>query len=365
MLELESLTVAAGDFRLRDVNLRVSPGECHAVLGPSGSGKSTLLDAVLGVRAPERGRIRLDGEDLLALPIERRGLGYVPQRLALFPHLTVRDNLAYSARARGIRPAEFRLPLERLVEATGLGALLDRWPDTLSGGERQRVGLVRALASQPRLVLLDEPFTALNESLRRELWWLLRELREQRGLTVLLVTHDLTEAYFLADRISILLDGRVVQQGDKESVYGRPAAPEVAHFLGVETLQLGRIIAAKDGLVMVEVGRAQLTALAPNGATEHVLVSIRGEDVTLLRDGAAETSSARNRLAARVVAVRPGSPLLCVELDAGFPLFAFITRPACEDLELRPGERVTACIKAPAVHLIPQSAPRGTVGPSR
>ncbi|MBW7905250.1 MAG: ABC transporter ATP-binding protein [Phycisphaerae bacterium] len=353
MLEVESLTVAAGTFRLRDVNLRVPAGECHAVLGPSGSGKSTLLHAILGLLRCERGRVRIDGADVASVPIERRGLGYVPQQLGLFPHLSVRDNLAYSARARGLPRAGFQPLLDELIAATGIGQLLERRPATLSGGERQRVGLVRALASRPRLVLLDEPFMALNASLRRELWWLVRELQRNWRLTVLLVTHDLAEAYFLADCVTVLLDGRVVQQGDKAEVYGRPAAAEVARFLGVETLQPGRIVERREGLVVVEAGSARLTALAPDGVSDLVLVSIRGEDVMLERESdPPRIASARNRLPARVVSVQPGSPLLCVELDAGFPLFALVTRPACEELALQPGTSVTAVVKAPAVHLL-------------
>lgn len=351
MLEIESMTVAAGAFRLREVNLAVAHGECHAVLGPSGSGKSTLLNAILGVLPPESGCIRLQGADLAGVPIERRCLGYVPQQIGLFPHLTVRGNLAYSARARAIPTARFQPLVDKLVAATGIGSLLDRRPATLSGGERQRVGIVRALASQPRLVLLDEPFTALNETLRRELWWLMRELQREWQLTVLLITHDLTEAYFLADRVTVLLDGRIVQQGGKAEVYGCPAMPAVARFLGIETLQPGRIVSISEGLATVAVGNARLTALAQPGLPDDVLVSIRGEDVTLECDGGA-AGSARNRLAARVVSVQPGSPLVSVELDAGFPLIALITRPACEELELRPGVTVSAAIKAPAVHLI-------------
>lgn len=351
MLEIESLNVTAGGFRLRDANLNVAAGECHAVLGPSGSGKSTLLNAILGVLPAESGRIRLDGVDLTGVPIEQRGLGYVPQQLGLFPHLTVRDNLAYSARARGVPLGQFQPRIDKLVTATGIGALLDRQPSTLSGGERQRVGLVRALASQPRLVLLDEPFTALNTSLRRELWFLMRELQREGQLTVLLVTHDLTEAYFLADRVTVLLDGRVVQQGAKAEVYARPAAPEVAGFLGVETLVPGRVASVQDGFAIVTVGTARLTTLAHTRLPEEVLVSIRGEDVTLSRDGGG-VDSARNHLPARVVSVQPGSPLVCVELDAGFPLFALVTRAACEELQLRPGIEINALIKAPAIHLI-------------
>jgi len=352
MLEIESLTVCAGAFRLRDVNVNVAAGECHAVIGPSGSGKSTLLNAILGMLSPENGRLRLDGGDLTGVPIEQRGLGYMPQQIGLFPHLTVRDNLAYSARARGVPPERFQPLVDTLVAATGIGALLDRSPPTLSGGERQRVGLVRALASRPRLMLLDEPFTALSESLRRELWWLMRELQREWQLTVLLVTHHLAEAYFLADRVTVLFGGRVVQQGEIAQVFGRPATPEVARFLGVETLQPGRIVSVEEGLATVAVGTARLTALAPSTLPDEVLVSIRGENVTLERPSGGVEARERNRLAARVVAVQPGTPLLCVELDAGFPLFASVARPAIEDLKVCPGAQVVASINAPAVHLI-------------
>lgn len=353
MLEVESLTAAAGTFRLENISLRVHAGECHAVLGPSGSGKSTLLKAILGVLPCQSGRLRLDGKDLAGVPVERRGLGYVPQDLALFPHLTVRENILYSARARGVREATLQPLLDLLIAATGLRPLLDRHPDALSGGERQRVGLVRALAARPKLVLMDEPFAALDESLRRELWGLVCDLRRQWGLTLLLVTHDLAEAYVLSDRVTVLLEGRVAQQGDKSDVYGRPVDAGVARFLGVETLQPGTVVETRDGMAVVDVGGTRLQALAFPGLRKDVLVSIRGEDVALeTEQGPKSVGSARNRLEARVVAVQIGSPLVCVELDVGFPLLALVTRAACEELALQPGRTVTAILKAPAVHLL-------------
>jgi ABC-type Fe3+/spermidine/putrescine transport system ATPase subunit len=256
------------------------------VLGPSGSGKSTLLNAILGILPPQEGRIKLNGSDITHQPIERRGLGYVPQQIGLFPHLTVRDNVSYSARARGLRAAQFRPLMDQLMEATGIGSLLERFPNTLSGGERQRVALVRALTSQPRLVLLDEPFTSLNQSLRRELWWLMRELQQQQRLTVLLVTHDLTEAYFLSDRISLLMDGRIQQAGDKTTVYRRPASRDVARFLGVNNLWEG-IVTGKDGSrLTIECPTVGITAHIPAGNNPpplqtHVMVGILAEHVVL------------------------------------------------------------------------------------
>ena len=235
MLELAGVSARAGDFRLQDIRLTVAEGECHAVLGPSGSGKTTLLKAVLGV-LPITGQIRLGGVDISRWPMQRRRLGYVPQNLGLFPHMTVRENLVYSACARRIPSNEFEPLLDRLVDVTGIGALLGRRPSTLSGGERQRVALVRALAAAPSLVLMDEPFTALNESLRRDLWWLVKALQRDQGTAVLLITHDLTEANFLSDRITVLIEGQQQQSGDKLAVFRRPATEAVARFVGVRNL---------------------------------------------------------------------------------------------------------------------------------
>lgn len=283
MLEVIALSTQVGGFRLDGINLWVGEGECHAVLGPSGSGKSTLLNALLGVLPVSSGQVRLAGEDITRLAIERRRLGYVPQRLGLFPHLSVRDNLLYSARARRVPESAYRPLLDRLVELTGIGALLTRRIATLSGGERQRVALVRALAANPRLVLLDEPFTALNESLRRELWWLLLELQRDRGLAVLLITHDLTEAYFLASHITVLIDGHQEQSGPKEVVYHRPASLAVARFLGIKNLFPATVTRVADGHIEANCPslghRFRLPGEAPVGTA--VYLGIRPEKVAL------------------------------------------------------------------------------------
>lgn len=179
--------------------------------------------------------------------------------------------------------------MEKLIEATGIGDLLDRFPHTLSGGERQRVGLVRALTSQPRLVLLDEPFTSLNQSLRRELWWLMRELRQQQ-LTVLLVTHDLIEAYFLADSISVMIEGEIKQTGRKSAVYSHPATSAVAQFLGVNNLWAGTVSDKGRDLLTVECPTLGITvrfqgAANPPAVSSGVTVGILAEQISL-RDAA-------------------------------------------------------------------------------
>lgn len=285
MLELDHISTSAGAFRLNDIALTVKRGECHAVIGPSGSGKSTLLNAVLGTLPVSAGRIRLAGKDITRLPMEDRRIGYVPQNLGLFPHLSVQENLFYSARARRLPADRFRPLCDHLVEITGIGRLLNRKPATLSGGERQRVALVRALAADPGLVLLDEPFTALNESLRRELWWLVKNLQKERGLTVIIVTHDLSEAHFLSERMTVLLDGRQEQSGDTSSVYLRPASETVARFLGMKNLFPVRRVGA--GMVDCPLLGKRVTIKDPVAWEDEALLAIRAEHVVLRLNGAA------------------------------------------------------------------------------
>lgn len=278
MLDVRGLQARAGAFTLHDVSLDVPSGQCHAVLGPSGSGKTTLLRAILGAAPLLAGRVRLGGDDVTEWPMERRRMGYVPQTLGLFPHLSVRENLAYSARARGHRLSEADPHVSRLVEVTGIAPLLGRYPGTLSGGERQRVALVRALVADPRIVLLDEPFAALNETLRRELWWLLDGLRHERGLTVVLITHDLSEAYVLAAQITVLIAGCAQQQGARESVYRRPATEGVARFLGIKNLFPAQVT-RPDAVDCAPLGGA-LRVAGPLLAGD-CLVGIRSEHVAL------------------------------------------------------------------------------------
>ncbi len=283
MLEIKDMATEAGDFSLDGINLSVDAGKCHAVLGPSGSGKSTLLNAVLGVLPITAGCVWLDGEDISRWPIERRNLGYVPQHLGLFPHLSVRDNLLYSVRARKIPRIDWQTLFEKMVEVTGIGHLLERRIATLSGGERQRVALVRALMGNSRLVLLDEPFTALNESLRQELWWLVKELQRERELTVLLITHDLTEAYFLADNITVLIDGQQEQSSDTVSVYHSPATIAVADFLGIKNLFSATIVSLTANHIEVDCPvlghRIRLSGNAPVGA--RIRIGILPDNVAL------------------------------------------------------------------------------------
>jgi molybdate transport system ATP-binding protein len=240
-----------------------------------------------------------------------------------------------------------------------LTGLAERYPHQISGGQQQRVALARAVARRPRLLLLDEPLSALDSALRDEMRTQLRRHLGDFGIPVVLVTHDRTEAIALADQIVVMESGRVRQSGSVHDVFTHPADLNVARIIGIETVQPGEIVGVEEGLASVSVAGVRLVAVAPAENCRNVHVCIRGEDVTLQRQRPGETS-ARNHLHAVIKWLTPEGALVRIGLDCGFELTALVTRPACAELDLKVGEQVTALIKAPAIHLMPSS---GTLAP--
>jgi len=218
MLEIRELCLKAGSFSLHNISLILNDLQSHVILGPTGSGKTLLLESIVGFRKPEAGSVTLNGKELLSLPVERREMSYVPQDLALFPHLSVEANILYALRMKGDRDGRKRALAESLIDSVRIRSLLMRSTRHLSGGERQRVAFVRALATGYRYLLLDEPLSALHEGMRKELWFLLRELQQKYELTILMVTHSLEEAFFLGNEVSVMIDGTIHQSGSKQAV---------------------------------------------------------------------------------------------------------------------------------------------------
>ncbi|MEO8426440.1 MAG: molybdenum ABC transporter ATP-binding protein [Verrucomicrobiota bacterium] len=352
-LLLKNICLPLADFTL-EVNLEVF-GRITVIFGPSGSGKTSLLDLVAGLRRPKSALIQF-GNDVLtdtgksvSIPARQRGIGYVPQDLALFPHLSVRQNLLYGHRTDGKKQFSF----EQIVELLEIQSLVQRGITQLSGGEKQRVALARALLTSPRLLLLDEPLASLDMQLKTKILPYFSRIRDEFRIPMLYVTHDRFETLSLADEMVVLVNGRVAQTGPVQQVFSHPANLDVAGIFTVETVQPGRIVKIENGLVSVAVGNTLLSAVEPNppAGTTDVHVCIRAEDVVLLK-GADMPSSPRNHLPAIVQSVSREGPLVRVDLDCGFPLAALLTRQACEELALKPGDAVTALVKAPNVHLI-------------
>jgi molybdate transport system ATP-binding protein len=329
------------------------------LFGPSGSGKSTVLRCLVGLERPDRGRITAAGDvwfdaaDRVDRPPQRRGVGYLPQGFGLFPHLDVRANIAYGITTGGA--AERRTRVAELVAQLRLEGLERRRPGQLSGGQQQRVALARALARRPRLLVLDEPLSALDAPTREELRGELRQLLLAGGVPAIVVTHDRVEALVLGDRVAVMAEGSLRQQGPTLEVFDRPADETVARIVGIETVVPATVSWASEGLVRLRIGAAELVAVGDWPVGADVLVSIRAEDVIVVQetaDPSGATLSARNRVRGRVVALEPAGPLVRVRIDCGFPLVAAVTRPALEDLALRPGSPVAAILKAQAVHVI-------------
>jgi molybdate transport system ATP-binding protein len=339
--------------------LRLGSAGTTVLFGPSASGKTTLLRCVAGLERPDAGCIHMGGEvwfdpeQRIDRSPRERGIGYITQESALFPHLSVRANVEFGM-ARMERDQRERR-CRKVIDALHIEPLLDRRIAGLSGGEKQRVALARALAPRPRVLLLDEPFSALDGPARVSLRGELRDLLRVDGIPSILVTHDRSEAMALADEILILSKGRVMQRGAAAEVFNFPATAEVAGLVGIETVLQAQCESRVDGLLGFHVGETRLVAV-DSGAMEpgeEALLCIRAEDV-ILTGAEQPASSPRNRMPVRVMQVEPDGAMVRLVLDAGFPLKALLTRQACAELGLVPGSRAWAAIKAPQIHIIPR-----------
>jgi putative spermidine/putrescine transport system ATP-binding protein len=299
------------------VTLDVDPGSCTAIVGPSGSGKSTILRIIAGLEQPSSGHVRIDGVDVTAVRAEERGVGMVFQRPLLFPHLSVIDNVAFAARVSGVPRAEARRRASPYLELVRLDGFGHRRVCTLSGGQEQRVALARTLAARPRVLLLDEPFSALDPELRAEMHELLATLRAELAPTIVIVTHDHEEAASVADRIAVIEGGRLLQHDSVDRVYSRPASAAVARLLGGRNIIDGCVTA---GVHLSPLGRIPVTD-ADDGPGALV---IRQESVRISALSTAGTdelcghvASTRTRGARREVIVRLGEGMVTAEVPIG------------------------------------------------
>ena len=354
ILDIHELMIQRGERTVLTVDrLQVTEGEVLAVIGPNGAGKSTFLLALARLLRPARGSINFRGKPLETLgELEyRRRIALVLQEPLLLD-TNVFENVAAGLHYRRLPKSEINRRVGEWLNRLGVAHLRDRRARRLSGGEAQRVSLARAFAIQPEILLLDEPFSALDAPTRLRLLEDFQFLLAETPVTTLFITHDLDEALLLGDRVAVLLGGSLRQVGPLEEVFNAPADEDVAAFVGVETVIPGRVVKSTEGELVVEAGELRLEAVGEAAPGREVLLCLRPEDITIWPKDGSPLSSARNRLGGRVVRTTPQGPLVRVLVDCGFPLVALVTRASARELELHEGRAVTAAFKASAVHVI-------------
>ncbi|MBN2548563.1 MAG: ABC transporter ATP-binding protein [Anaerolineales bacterium] len=356
LIEIQDLVVQReGQTVLEVDSLAIKEGEVLAVIGPNGAGKSTLLLVLSRLLPPKSGQVRFRGQAMHTLDelAYRRQIGLVLQDPLLLD-VSVFDNVAMGLRFRGLPKAEVQQRANDWLKRLGVLHLKNRPARRLSGGEAQRVSLARAFALQPEVLLLDEPFSALDAPTRARLLQDFQALLSETFLTTVFITHDLDEALYLGDRVAVLLEGRLRQVGPPEQVFSAPANLDVAAFVGVETVISGQVISSQDGYLRVQADGAMIEAVGDIPVGRPVLLCLRPEDITLWPENSAPASSARNRLKGRILRLTPQGPLVRVEINCGFPVVALITRTSAQEMGLAVDQQVAAAFKATAIHLIPR-----------
>src|SRR4030043_1947087 len=242
MIRIEGLTILFETFKIMGLHITIEEKELLCLLGPTGCGKTLILESIMGLHKPTKGKIWIGEKEVQTLPPERREISYVPQDLALFPHLNVRENILYGIKAKNHSLKTYEEYVGSLIQVMKVGHLLERYPANLSGGEKKRVALLRALAPKPKLLLLDEPLSGLDPSLKTQIQQLLKTLHASFYPTVLCVPHDFEDAYLLGDGMTIFIDGKVEQVGKRDDIFLRPGSKKVAHFLGAKNLYRGEVL---------------------------------------------------------------------------------------------------------------------------
>jgi len=351
MLSVRNLSKDFTPFAIKDVSFEVSAEQYFVLLGRTGVGKSVLLETIAGLIRPDVGQVFLDGKDITNEKIQKRKIALVFQNSTLFPHMTVYDNIAYPLRCRNGK-TQIRQRVAELAEDFAISHLLKAKPHTLSGGESQRVSLARAVASEPRCLLLDEPLSSLDAKSRSQMRALLRKINAQGRMQIVHVTHDYTEAVSLATHVAVMEAGTIAQTGTVEQIFQRPKSEFVARFVGIRNFFKGRLQEPSDHATNTRCftsGNLSLSVLtdSPGGPG---FVCVRSEDVTI--SNKASPTSARNNFEGTIVDVVPAGIGVEVIVDIGVEIAALVTAESVKSLQLGCGKKVWISFKASAIKYV-------------
>ncbi|MEA1864491.1 MAG: ABC transporter ATP-binding protein [Euryarchaeota archaeon] len=360
MIQLDGICKSFGENEvLSSLDLSAKNGEMFVLLGSSGCGKTTTLSVIAGLTKEDKGDIYLNGLRINDTPPHKRGIGFVFQNYALFPHLNVYENVEFGLKAgnKKSKRGGNKTEVKRALELVGLDGFENKNPTKLSGGEQQRVALARALATEPECILMDEPLSNLDAVVRERLRHEITQLQRDIGLTSIYVTHDQVEAMALGDRIAVLNNGKVEEAGTPEKIFYKPEKEFVARFVGMKNIFDGKIAALDEdnGVAQISTGNFDLTTVfVPSSVGNRVKACVRPEEIILAKsDRNTSARSARNEIAGRITSIFPNGPLMRVLVDVdGDVMSVDITRLSARDLKLFEGDRVLLTFKATSVHVI-------------
>jgi ABC-type Fe3+/spermidine/putrescine transport system ATPase subunit len=349
MIRAEEISFNIGTFELRCLSIDIAEGEYFILLGPPGSGKTIFLECLCGLKKIQSGRIRIDGRDVTNLEPRRRGIGYVPQDYALFPHLSVEQNITFGPHVHGYAETN----INETADLLGIRHLLSRSIDGLSGGEKQRVALARALVLKPKILLLDEPVCALDEVTRQQVCAQLSDIQRRLGLTTVHVSHNLEEAFSVADRAAILHNGLLQQVGTLDELLRKPKSEFVARFMRCENIFCAEVTGrgARDSDTRLKLGDVELKIAGRHSG--KLMLMIRPEDLHI-RTGSAYNGEGENVIRATLVRSRDCGGYVRVELDGPVKLVAHMTHAAFAELQQTHQPDVVAELDLKNIHVLPQ-----------
>jgi ABC-type Fe3+/spermidine/putrescine transport system ATPase subunit len=347
-LKLAGLSKTWGEFQLKEISFSVESGEYFVILGPTGAGKTLLLETIMGFHKPDKGEIILDGENITDVPPEKRKIGYVPQKCALFPHMTVRQNIEFGLKMQGKEKTERNKIASKMLDLTGLKSLESRHPADLSGGEKQKVALARVLAFQPKTILLDEPFSGLDPETNKALKKELRRIHKE-GKTLIHVTHDQLEGFSLGSHVAIINSGEIVQIGKAKEVYANPQNDFVARFLGYENIFDAETTLSEGSVSVINVAGVTLRMLGPIHNLKNK-ITVRPEDITVIP--CPVNNAQTNFLKGKITECIDQGPIVAITVDAGICLKVIMNKSTFLEKNLETSQDAWVAIKYSSVREI-------------
>lgn len=347
MIKIENISKTLGEFFLKDVTLDIENGTYFMILGPTGAGKTILLESIAGIYYPDKGGIWMDGKDITNTPPKGRNISMVYQDYMLFPHLNVEKNIAFGMNIKKLPKKVIKEKVDTISQTLNIHHLLHRFPVTLSGGEKQRIAIARAMITEPKALLLDEPLSALDTQTRESLRYELKKIHSYSNITIVHVTHNFEEVFSLGDSVAVMNNGGIVQVGNPDEIFRRPNCEFIANFVAVENIFKGKST-VNDGISDIIIDGIKIVSTTCNSG--YSVVSIRPEDILVSKNKI--QSSARNSFNGKITDVIDKGAIVKIVADCGIPISAIITRRSFYDMELQEGMSAYFTFKASDVHFI-------------